>query len=175
VPFPEKTVGTAKALMPFDPIVVVMMENHFFDNLFAALPLTHAEAHGLSFDAGGNGTPAKPWAGHTPDSVTSYRPSRHAQATGIPQSSRATHEQIHGGAMDGLVESAQSSKPTGYFTPEVHRVRLLTREDLRPREPPVLLSFGADLSESLRAPRRAGWQRRARRRYLIERSKSWSS
>ena len=37
-PFPDKPPGTVDDTMPFDHLVVVMMENHSFDNLLGALP-----------------------------------------------------------------------------------------------------------------------------------------
>ena len=38
LPFPDKPLGTVNADMPFDHIIVVMMENHSFDNLLGGLP-----------------------------------------------------------------------------------------------------------------------------------------
>ena len=39
-PFPDQPVGWSNPDMPFEHLVVVMMENHSFDNLLGALSLT---------------------------------------------------------------------------------------------------------------------------------------
>jgi len=38
LPFPDRPAGTVDEAMPFDHIVVVMMENHSFDNALGVLP-----------------------------------------------------------------------------------------------------------------------------------------
>jgi len=64
-PYPDKRAGSANAEMPFDHIVVVMMENHSFDNLLGALPrlersdVDGAGVDGLTFDASGAATNTK--------------------------------------------------------------------------------------------------------------------
>jgi hypothetical protein len=52
--------------MPFDHIVVVMMENHSFDNLLGELPRSgQPAADGLTFDGAGMATNTNP--GHEGD------------------------------------------------------------------------------------------------------------
>jgi phospholipase C len=58
LPFPQQAPGTVNEAMPFDHMVVVMMENHSFDNLLGALP----GVDGLTFDAGGTATNTNPGA-----------------------------------------------------------------------------------------------------------------
>ncbi|HEX8714064.1 MAG TPA: alkaline phosphatase family protein, partial [Solirubrobacteraceae bacterium] len=54
LPDPRRPAGTATEALPFDHIVVVMMENHSFDNLLGALPrFGQRKAHGLKFDHAG--------------------------------------------------------------------------------------------------------------------------
>ena len=48
LPFPDQPPGTVNAEMPFDHLVVVMMENHSFDNLLGALSATRPEVDGLA-------------------------------------------------------------------------------------------------------------------------------
>jgi phosphoesterase family protein len=51
LPYPDRAAGTVNEQMPFDHIVVVMMENHSFDNVLGALSRSgQAAADGLSFD-----------------------------------------------------------------------------------------------------------------------------
>ena len=117
-PFPDKPIGTINEEMPFDHIVVVMMENHSLDNLLGALPLTRPDVDGLTFDAGvaQNSNPGGP---NTPRDVASFPLKDTAQAKNVSQSWKATHEQIDSGAMDGFVTSVDAQEPMGYYTPEV--------------------------------------------------------
>ncbi|MGH2891195.1 MAG: alkaline phosphatase family protein [Solirubrobacteraceae bacterium] len=105
--------------MPFDHLIVVMMENHSFDNLLGALPRSRPEVHGLSFDDDGHATNSNPGTAHTQAEVRSFPLATTAQARHVTQSWRATHQQIDGGAMDGFVRSAGAVEPMGYYTPEV--------------------------------------------------------
>jgi phospholipase C len=52
LPFPDRPAGTPDPEMPFDHLVVVMMENHSFDNLLGALSLTRPDVCGLTFENG---------------------------------------------------------------------------------------------------------------------------
>jgi phospholipase C len=119
LPFPDKPIGTANEQMPFDHVVVVMMENHSFDNLLGALPLTHQAADGLTFDDAGKATNSNPGSKSTPPVVTAFPLKDTAQSKSVSQSWKATHEQINGGAMDGYVRSADAREPMSYYTPEV--------------------------------------------------------
>ena len=119
LPFPDKAVGTVNEEMPFDHIVVVMMENHSFDNLLGALPLTNPRVQGLTFDSAGKATNSNPGGAHKPPEVTAFPLADTAQPTNLSQSWKATHEQINGGAMDGFVKSVDAVEPMGYYTPEV--------------------------------------------------------
>jgi phospholipase C len=116
-PFPDRPAGTANEQMPFDHIVVVMMENHSFDNLLGALPLAKEGVEGLDF-ADGQATNYNPWVGAAAP-VKAFPLPNTAQAKNVTQSWQATHEQIDGGQMDGFVRSVNSREPMGYYTPQV--------------------------------------------------------
>jgi phospholipase C len=118
LPFPNRPAGTVNEEMPFDHIVVVMMENHSFDNLLGALPRTRPDVDGLTFDSKGNATDSNP--AKDGSAVRSVPLANTAQARHITQAWKATHEQIDGGAMDGFVRSEQgNSEAMGYYPPEV--------------------------------------------------------
>lgn len=117
-PYPEKPVGAVDDTMPFDHIVVVMMENHSFDNLLGALPLTNPLIDGLSFHEG-KATNSNPGASHMPAELTSFPLPDLAQGKSVSQSWKATHEQINGGLMSGFVRTAAAPEPMGYYTPEL--------------------------------------------------------
>jgi phospholipase C len=119
LPFPDKPVGEPNEGMPFDHIVVVMMENHSFDNLLGALARTHAGADGLTFDSDGNATNSNPDGATPPTQVRAFPFPNTAQPKNISQSWKAGHQQTNGGAMDGFVTSAGGPEPMGYYTPEV--------------------------------------------------------
>jgi len=120
LPFPDLPAGTVNEHMPFDHIVVVMMENHSFDNLLGDLGRTRTDVDGLSFDPGGNATNSNPDGATPPAQVTSFPCPNTAQPKSITQSWKATHEQVDGGAMDGFVRSEKGAKEAmGYYTPEV--------------------------------------------------------
>jgi phospholipase C len=105
--------------MPFDHLVVVMMENHSFDNLLGALSRTRADVHGLDFDESGKSTNSNPGTNHTPSEVFAFPLQTTAQSKNVTQNWKAAHEQIAGGAMDGFVRSSGAVQPMGYYTPEV--------------------------------------------------------
>ena len=109
--------GSPDASMPFDHVVVVMMENHSFDNILGALRrVGQREADGLSFDEAGAATNENPGP-HGP--VRSFPFPSTAQGSRVSQTWNATHEQIDSGRMDGFVRSVGSEQPMGYYPPEV--------------------------------------------------------
>ncbi|MBV9319162.1 MAG: hypothetical protein JO106_04515, partial [Mycobacterium sp.] len=95
LPRPGEPAGTVDGAMPFDHIVVVMMENHSFDNLLGALPRSgQPAADGLSFDSAGRPTNSNPGAAGTRATVTAFAFSSTAQGPHVSQTWNATHEQI---------------------------------------------------------------------------------
>ena len=63
LPRPALPAGSVDGSMPFDHIVVVMMENHSFDNYLGMLPLAGtAHADGFTFDRSGQPTNSNPSA-----------------------------------------------------------------------------------------------------------------
>jgi phospholipase C len=120
LPFPDKPVGTVNDEMPFDHLVVVMMENHSFDNLIGGLSLSRGDVDGLTFDSAGVATNANPGDGSPPAAVSAFPCPNTAQALHVTQTWKATHEQINGGAMDGFIRASSGARePMGYYTEEV--------------------------------------------------------
>jgi phospholipase C len=118
LPFPAKPAGTVNGDMPFDHIVVVMMENHSFDNLLGAIMNSgQGAADGLQFDSGGVATNSNPDA--TGAAVTAFPFPSTAQGKNVSQNWNATHKQVNGGQMDGFVTSVGAPQPMGYYPPEV--------------------------------------------------------
>jgi phospholipase C len=118
LPDPNRAAGTPTEALPFDHIVIVVMENHSFDNLLGALALSgQPQAHGLRFDSSGRPRNHNPGLDGKP--VYSFPFATTAQGHGVSQSWNATHEQIDGGKMDGFVRSTGSTQPMGYWTEDV--------------------------------------------------------
>jgi phospholipase C len=117
LPDPSRPAGTIDDSLPFDHVVVVMMENHSFDNLLGALARSgQPKAHGLKISGRGvahNQNPGPEGA------VRSFPFTSTAQGDGVSQSWNATHQQIDGGRMDGFVRSTGSAQPMGYWTEDL--------------------------------------------------------
>ncbi len=117
LPDPKLPAGTVNKAMPFDHIVIVMMENHSFDNLLGALSRSgQPKAQGLHFDHAGVARNSNPGPSGP---VRSFVIPTTAQAPEVTQTWNATHEQIDGGKMDGFVRSVNSDQPMGYWTEDV--------------------------------------------------------
>jgi len=118
LPDSTRPAGTPDAALPFDHLIVVMMENHSFDNLLGALPRAgHTAADGLTFDASGAATNSNPGPSGP---VRAFPFPSTAQGSKVTQTWNATHRQIDGGKMDGFVHSVGgASQPMGYWTPAV--------------------------------------------------------
>jgi phospholipase C len=117
LPDPRLPAGTVNAALPFEHIVVVMMENHSFDNLLGDLAHSgQPRAHGLKFNRAGEALDSNPG----PEGpVRSFVIPTTAQMPSVSQTWNDTHEQIDGGKMDGFVRSVDSDQPMGYWTEDV--------------------------------------------------------
>ena len=109
-PDPSRPEGTD--LLPLiDHIVVVMMENHSFDNYFGML----GRGDGFTLDDQGRPTNANSAADGT--SVPAFHMANTCQLEKQPsQAWNATHTQWNGGAMDGFVRSDSGPVAMGYWT-----------------------------------------------------------
>jgi phospholipase C len=117
LPFPGRPAGTVDAALPFDHIVVVMMENHSFDNYLGALS-RHGQpkADGLTFSNKGVALNQNPGPS---GAVRSYPFPDTAQGSGVTQTWNATHQQVNGGKMNGFVTAAgNSAQAMGYWGPQ---------------------------------------------------------
>jgi phospholipase C len=113
-PDPRRPAGTPDPRIPIEHVVVVMMENHSFDNYFGMLPRRgNPKADGFRFDA--QGRPAavnKTDKGHP---VQSFRMPSYCQMEHEPnQSWNGTHVAVDHGRMDGFVV-ASGDVAMGYW------------------------------------------------------------
>ena len=118
LPFPDLPAGTPNDAMPFEHIVVVMMENHSFDNLFGELSRSREEVEGLRFNAAGEALNSNPSVAGGASDVPARPLQSTAQAKDISQSWKATHEQIDSGEMDGFVSSEKGQPEAMGYYPE---------------------------------------------------------
>ena len=107
LPDPGRPAGVPTPALPFDPIVIVMMENHSFDNYLGMLA-RHGKpgADGFSFDASGAPTDSNPVSGGY---VTVQRAPSKCQPAGASQTWDDTHREVNQGRMDGFANVGLAS------------------------------------------------------------------
>src|SRR3954447_19571906 len=105
--------GEPTDALPFDHLVVLMMENHSFDCYFGVLPRRgQPAADGFSFDPSGAPANTNPYRGGY---VVPFRATSECQGS-VTQNWNSTHKQIDGGRMDGF--AATSPQSMVYWTDE---------------------------------------------------------
>src|SRR5204863_9672070 len=103
LPDPTRAAGEPTAALPLDHLVIVMQENHSFDNYFGMLARRgQPAADGFSFNVGGKPVNTNPYQDGY---VTVQHAASHCQPDGVSQSWRSTHLQIDGGRMDGFART----------------------------------------------------------------------
>jgi phospholipase C len=115
VPYPSLPVGLFTGAFPFDHLVIVMQENHSFDNYLGMLPvLGQPKADGFTFNRVGEPVNWNPLDG---ERMTVFHQAGEcgSQDTGN-QSWNDSHQQINGGAMNGFAATGPGSM--GYWTDE---------------------------------------------------------
>jgi len=116
VPDATRPPGTPDPKIPIDHIVILMMENHSFDNYFGMLPrLGQPKADGFRFDRRGKPTATNPTKG---GAIRAFKMPTVCQPEHEPnQSWDATHISINHGKMDGFV-AASGDIAMGYWDDE---------------------------------------------------------
>ncbi len=105
LPDPSRPAGEPTAALPFDHIVMVMQENHSFDNYFGMLPRRgQPAADGFTFDKAGTPINTNPLSGGVVR--VQHAPSL-CQPTDVTQAWTPTHEEIDHGRMDGFARVQQ--------------------------------------------------------------------
>ena len=113
VPYPELAIGRYTGAFPFDHLVIVMQENHSFDNYLGMLPVCgQPKADGFTFNSREEPVNWNPLDG---ERMYVYQQSGAigAQDSGS-QSWNDSHKQIDHGAMDGFAGTGPGSM--GYYT-----------------------------------------------------------
>jgi phospholipase C len=112
VPYPSMPVGQYTGAFPFDHLVLVMQENHSFDNYLGMLPLSgQPKADGFSFNKKGEPINWNPVDG---ERMYAYHQSGEIGASDSgSQSWDDSHKQIAGGTMSGFAGTGPGSM--GYY------------------------------------------------------------
>src|SRR5437764_4192273 len=107
LPDPHRPAGEPTRALPFDHLVIVMMENHSFDNYFGMLP-QHGQrkADGFRFDHHGKPSNRQPLHGGY---VLPVHATSNCQPLHVTQAWNATHVQIDHGRMDGFAKTDPGS------------------------------------------------------------------
>jgi phospholipase C len=113
VPFPSLPVGQYTGAFPFDHLVIVMQENHSFDNYLGMLPVSGQPlADGFTFNK--SDVPQN-WNPVDGERMYAYHQAGAIGATDTgSQSWNDSHLQINGGAMNGFAQTGPGSM--GYYT-----------------------------------------------------------
>jgi phospholipase C len=114
LPDPTRPAGVPDGTIPIEHVVVVMMENHSFDNYFGMLPARGlAAADGFRFAADGQPAVANPDNDGRP--VRAFRMPSYCQMEHEPrQDWNGTKIEVDNGAMDGFVR-ASGDVAMGYW------------------------------------------------------------
>jgi phospholipase C len=108
LPDPTRPAGVPTAALPFDHIVIVMMENHSFDDHLGMLPVRGQPlADGFTFDAAGRPVNSNPVPGGY--IVVERARSLCTPADSASQGWNDTHAEIDGGRMDGFARLGPAS------------------------------------------------------------------
>jgi phospholipase C len=98
-----------------DNVVILMLENHSFDNILGMLPYRVRARRGVDGLPGNGSVPTA----HNPDRngnrVTAYHLQDLCPSHGLTQNWNSSHMQYNGGRNDGFVRVAGSTTPMGYF------------------------------------------------------------
>jgi phospholipase C len=115
LPYPSRPVGVQTNAFPFDHLVIVMQENHSFDNYLGMLPQRgQPKAGGFTFNKAGVPTNWNPVGN---DRMYVYHQSGEVGSTDTgSQSWNDSHQQINNGAMNGFAATGPGSM--GYYTDE---------------------------------------------------------
>jgi phospholipase C len=109
LPFPDRRAGS-DCLPGIDTIVVLMKENHSYDNYFGVFE------RGDGFTLGADGLPLN----NNPDAQGNPVRAHHLSlpfnpSFDVSQTWNDSHRQWNNGAMDGFVTTTNSDEPMGYF------------------------------------------------------------
>jgi phospholipase C len=110
LPNPNLAAGT-DTMPEIQHIVVLMMENHSFDNLFGML----GRGDGFTLDCNGLPTATNPYGDGRIQKA--FEMPTTCQLSGLPsQEWAASHQQYNNGALDGFVQSMSGPVSMGYWT-----------------------------------------------------------
>src|SRR5947209_14850164 len=115
VPSPEQAPGTPGIPREIDTVVVLMLENHSFDNIIGMLPYQAASRRGVDGLPGNGTAPTASNPDRSGRPVTAFHLPDNCPSTGLTQAWDSSHAQYDGGRNDGFVTHVGVNTPMGYF------------------------------------------------------------
>ena len=139
---PRPTLAAGTDLVPqIEHFVVVMMENHSFDNILGLI------GRGDGFTLGPDGQPTAKNPDGNGNYVHAFHMPTECQTNGVGNDWKVTHEAYDGGTCQGFVTST-TAEAMGYFTKDDLPFTCGMARDVSDRRSVLLLGHGPDGSES---------------------------
>ncbi len=114
-PRPWEPIGTPGEPFEIDTIVILMLENHSFDNVLGLLPYQVARRRGVDGLPGDGRMPTASNPDRDGNPVRSFHLPDLCPDHGLTQNWNSSHNQYNGGRNDGFVRVAGAPTPMGYF------------------------------------------------------------
>jgi phospholipase C len=114
-PRPWEPIGTPGEPFEINTVVVLMLENHSFDNILGLLPYRVASRSGVDGLPGHGHAPTASNPDLNGNAVRSFHLPDLCPNHGLTQNWNSSHNQYNGGRNDGFVRVAGTPTPMGYF------------------------------------------------------------
>jgi phospholipase C len=115
LPSPDQPPGTPGIPAQVDTVVVLMLENHSFDNILGLLPYQVPARRGVDGLPGDGHVPTASNLDRSGKPVRAFHLPDNCPSTGLTQAWDASHAQYDNGRNDGFVTNVGTSTPMGYF------------------------------------------------------------
>jgi phospholipase C len=115
LPYPRRPMGARGSPAQIDNVVILMLENHSFDNILGMLPYQVGTRRGVDGLPGNGSVPTATNPDRKGHRVRTFHLPDLCPSEGLTQSWDSSHMQYDGGRNDGFVRVAGSATPMGYF------------------------------------------------------------
>ena len=115
LPNPSEPIGTPGLPAQVDTVVILMLENHSFDNILGMLPYQVPARRGVDGLPGDGRVPTASNPDRNGKPVTAFHLPDACASTGLTQNWDSSHRQFDGGRNDGFVTNVGTNTPMGYL------------------------------------------------------------
>jgi len=115
LPVPDQPMGTPGIPRAIDQVVILMLENHSFDNILGMLPYRVRSRRGVDGLPGDGRVPTAANPDSSGNPVRSFHLPDLCPSTGLTQAWDASHVAYDNGRNDGFVRAGGTTTPMGYF------------------------------------------------------------